>query len=139
MTASTSSATPARRALALPVTVGCLAVGAAGYVAARDPSSTANYPGCVVRSVTGLWCPGCGLTRAAHHLLNGDIGQALGYNALVIPVGLLLAITWTAWLMGGRGPGWVHRAALPAWLALAIVAVTFTILRNVPAFDVFRG
>ena len=141
MTASTSSATPARGALALPLAVGCGALGVAGYVAALDPSTTGTYPLCVFRSVTGLWCPGCGLTRAAHHLLHGDFGRALGYNALVLPVGVLLVITWIAWLMGSRGhpPAWVHRAALPAWVVLAIVAVTFTILRNVPAFDVLRG
>ena len=108
-------------------------------MAAVDPSSAATYPACVFHSVTGLWCPGCGLTRAAHHMLHGDIGRALGYNALVIPVGMLLVLTWIAWLMGARRPPWVHRAAVPAWLALAIVAVTFTILRNVPAFDVLRG
>jgi hypothetical protein len=141
VTASTSSVTAPHRALALPVAVGCGAVGAAGYVAARDPASTGTYPQCVFRSVTGLWCPGCGLTRAAHHLLHGDIERALGYNALVLPVGGLLVITWVAWLMGtgGHRPAWVQRAALPAWVVLAAVAVTFTIVRNIPAFDVLRG
>lgn len=110
-------------------------------MAALDPSATGTYPGCVFRSVTGLWCPGCGLTRAAHHVLNGDIGRAFGYNALVLPVGVLLTITWIVWLMGvgGHRPAWAHRAALPAWIVLAIVAVTFTIVRNIPAFDVLRG
>ena len=110
-------------------------------MAALDPSSTGTYPECLFRSATGLWCPGCGLTRAAHHLLHGDIERALGYNALVLPFGGLLVITWIAWLRGSGGhrPAWVHRAALPAWIVLAIVAMTFTIVRNIPAFDVLRG
>ena len=140
MTASTSSATPARRALVLPIAVGCCAVGAAGYVAALEPAASGVYPVCLFRSVTGWWCPGCGLTRAAHHLMHGDIGRALGHNVLVFPFGVLLVITWIAWLVGsaGRRPAWAHRAALPAWLAVAFAAVTFTIVRNVPAFDVLR-
>ena len=73
--------------------------------------------------------------------MHGDIAQALGYNVLVLPVGLLLVMTWIAWLLdaGGHRPTWAHRAAVPAWLVVASAAVTFTILRNVSAFDVLRG
>jgi hypothetical protein len=133
--------TPVRSSLALPIAVGCCATAAALYVTALDPSSTGTYPVCAVRSVTGWWCPGCGLTRAVHHLMHGDIRQALGHNALVVPVVALLVLTWIAWLMDswGRRLTWVHRAAIPAWLGLAIAAAAFTILRNLPSFDALRG
>jgi uncharacterized protein DUF2752 len=145
MAASTSSATPARSALAVsiagPIAAGCCAIGAAVYVAALDPSSTGPYPDCVVRSVTGWWCPGCGLTRATHHLLRGDLTQALGYHALVVPVVVLLALTWFAWLVTslGRHPTWARRTAVPAWLVLAIAAMLFAIARNLPSFHSLRG
>jgi hypothetical protein len=139
--ASTSSVTPHRRSLGLPIAVGCCAIGAAVYVAAIDPSSTGAYPVCAFRSVTGWWCPGCGLTRAMHHLLHGNVGRALGYNALVVPVAVLLVLAWIAWLMdaGGRRQAWVHRAVMPAWLGLAIAAPAFAILRNLPSFHVLRA
>lgn len=140
MTASTSSA-PAGRVLALPIAVGCSATAAALYVAALDPSSNGILPACAFRSVTGWWCPGCGLTRATHHLLRGDVTQALGHNALVVPVLAMLVLTWGAWLMATRGlrPPWVHLVAVPAWFGLAIVAVAFAIVRNLDSFDALRG
>jgi hypothetical protein len=141
MAASTSSATRAGGALILPVAAGCCAVGAAVYVAARDPSSGGMYPECAFRSVTGWWCPGCGLTRAAHHLLNGDLGQALGHNALVVPIVALLALGWMTWLLdcGGRRPLRLRRATIPAWFGLAFTAVAFAVARNVPSLDGWRS
>jgi hypothetical protein len=139
VTASTSSAR-AGRVLALPIAVGCSAAAAALYVAALDPSSSGSFPACAFRSVTGWWCPGCGLTRATHHLLRGDVSQALGYNALVVPVLAMLVLTWGAWLGHslGRRPAWISRAAPPAWAGLAIVAVAFAIVRNLDSFDALR-
>lgn len=39
---------------------------------------------CILHEVTGLYCPGCGGTRAFMHLLHGDIGQSLHYHPLVL-------------------------------------------------------
>ena len=127
--------------MARPIAVGCVATAAAARVATLDPSSARASPLCAVRSVTGWWCPGCGLTRATHHLMHGEIGQALGYNALVVPIVALLLLTWITWLVdpGGRRSPWMHRAAVPAWIALAVAALAFALLRNVPSFDAMRG
>lgn len=140
MTASTSSA-PAGRVLALPIAVGCSATAAALYGAALDPSSSGTFPACAFRSVTGWWCPGCGLTRATHDLLHGDLAEAFAYNALVVPVLAMLILTWGAWLGDslGRRPAWIPRAAPPAWAGLAIVALAFAILRNLAPFESLRG
>ena len=140
MTASTSSA-PAGRILALPIAVGCCATAAALYVAALDPSSSGTFPACAFRSVTGWWCPGCGLTRATHDLLHGDLAEAFADNALVVPVLAMLILTWGAWLGHslGRRPAWISRAAPAAWAGLAIVALAFAILRNLAPFELLRG
>lgn len=42
------------------------------------------YPGCLFRGVTGLYCPGCGATRASHFLLHGDLINAVRMNALFV-------------------------------------------------------
>lgn len=49
-----------------------------------------EYP-CVMRSMLGLYCPGCGGTRAVFFLLHGQIGKSLFYNPVVCyAVGFLL-------------------------------------------------
>ncbi len=145
VTASTSSAAAARGTLAVsiagPIAVGCCAMGAVAYIAALDPSSGGASPLCPLRSLTGWWCPGCGLTRAAHHLLHGDIGRAHGYNALVVPVVVLLTLAWIAWLLDARGrrPAWLQRVVIPAFIGFGIVAAVFAVARNLPSFDALRG
>lgn len=39
---------------------------------------------CLFQSVTGLYCPGCGGTRAAAALFRGEIRESLHYHPLVL-------------------------------------------------------
>lgn len=47
---------------------------------------------CTFRRVTGVPCPGCGLTRCFICLMRGDVARAWGYN----PSGLLLFVVVAA-------------------------------------------
>ncbi|CAN5513621.1 hypothetical protein BH09VER1_BH09VER1_45160 [soil metagenome] len=47
-------------------------------------------PVCPFKSMTGLPCPLCGGTRAAHAMLQGDLARTLYLNPLAIPAVLLL-------------------------------------------------
>ncbi len=64
-----------------------------GGAGLRRPTEDSDfYPPCVFHSLTGLQCPGCGTTRALHHLLHGDIVGAFHLNAMlfvVVPFGVL--------------------------------------------------
>jgi len=52
-----------------------------------DPSvSSSLFPKCPFYLLTGLQCPGCGIQRAIHCLLHGDVVQAFHYNAFAIIV-----------------------------------------------------
>ena len=48
-------------------------------------------PECNFYKWTGLYCPGCGATRAAIELMNGDILLSLRQNVLIVVL-LLIAI-----------------------------------------------
>ena len=72
-------------------------------VGSDDPADGGAFVPCPFRALTGLWCPGCGLTRATHHLLRGDVGQALRYNAFVIVILAALTAVWLGWLLGAAG------------------------------------
>lgn len=47
---------------------------------AVDPTRHMLTPPCPYLTLTGLACPGCGLTRAVHFLLHGDVSLAFAYN-----------------------------------------------------------
>lgn len=117
--------------------------GAAAYVAGVlvvDPFEDRAI-GCPVHELTGAWCPGCGATRASWFLLHGHLGDALRYNALLLPAVAFLALRWlhlaapagTGWLPRGvRSPSTIRPGELTAVVA---VVVAFTVARNLPPFD----
>ena len=113
------------------------AIGAAGvYVALADPARAGSrFPICSFHQLTGLWCPGCGLTRGMHELLTGNVVGALGLNLFVPIVVVAIVGGWWIWLrrsLGHPSPQWL--AAIPRWLPQVAVAlvVAYGVLRNVP-------
>jgi hypothetical protein len=69
-----------------------------GLLAARfaNPDRPLPFDVCVLKVLTGIRCPTCGLTRSLCHALRGDWSASLGYH----PAGILLAIAligWMAW------------------------------------------
>lgn len=94
-----------------------------------------DIPLCITYRLTGVYCPGCGATRCVHALLDGDLTLALHNNALLLaalPVAAFWFVLWTVRRIQGRplvmpGPRLV--------IAAAMIAVVFSILRNLPAFS----
>ena len=120
------------------VATGATLAGAAVYVGMVEPGRGGWLPPCPLHAATGLWCPGCGLTRATHHLLRGDVAAALGANLLVPLVLAAIALGWWATLavsLGRPAPTWARRVPAGVWAALAVAVGTFTVLRNLAAFD----
>jgi hypothetical protein len=119
-----------------PVAVGVGLAAAGLYVAANDPAAAGSrFPACVFHRATGLWCPGCGLTRGTHQLLNGDVAAALSYNVFTPIVLAAIAVTWVVWLRTAWGrPTRTLVERLPAWWggALAVAMVVFGVARNLP-------
>lgn len=70
--------------------------------AKHDPESSWLFPRCMVFSLTGLKCPGCGTQRALHHLLDGDVAGAWNYNAALIVSLPLIALLFGSYAMRGK-------------------------------------
>ncbi len=44
---------------------------------------------CVFKSMLGISCPGCGMTRAIHEILHFNFFQSIKYNILAVPLVIL--------------------------------------------------
>src|ERR1700733_9675719 len=99
--ALTCTATPSAPARGLSarapiVAMTCVCAGASAFLFAVDPSRHAVYPQCLLYNATGLYCAGCGATRALYALLHGRLLDALHDNVLfvaVLPVVLYVLAT----------------------------------------------
>jgi hypothetical protein len=117
----------------------------AAYVATADPSGRGGFLPCPFRTLTGWWCPGCGLTRATHHLFRGDIAQALRYNVFVVLVLVAVVGSWLAWTLKTMRRSLLHPRVNPVtgarWLLSGTIAlvVLFAVARNLPGFEALRG
>lgn len=74
----------------------------------RKTGGAGWWPGCMFRKLTGIECPGCGMTRAAHALLNGRISDAFAFN----PVGIIL-LPLAMLAIGIEVIAWVREKPLP--------------------------
>jgi hypothetical protein len=91
---------------------------AAAGMALWDPARHGGPPLCPWRALTGVACPGCGITRAAGALLRGRWDDAVHLHPLVLPVVVQLALVWILALAGTR-----LRRQPPAWVTPALLAV----------------
>lgn len=123
----------------IPVVVAVCALlvvaGGAWWLRMRDPAVGGGIAACRFHALTGWQCPGCGMTRATHHLLNGRLGRAFYFNALYVAMspGLLL---WGAWWVrhwwsekpmsarARRANAWLGGMVLAAWLVFWLVRNT---------------
>jgi len=86
---------------------------------------------CIFQQMTGLYCPGCGATRAVKALAHGDALLALHDNAwLLLFAGpsLGLAASTSLWKVSDRYRERVRRYLIVTGYA----AGAFFILRNIP-------
>jgi hypothetical protein len=70
---------------------------------------------CPLRTLTGVPCPLCGMTRAVVAAVHGHLLDSLRFN----PAGLLVVALAIALLTGVR----VDRVRIPPWLLVAFVAL----------------
>ena len=97
-----------------------------GRVAVRGLTGLALPPSCPFRSLAGIRCPGCGLTRSFIHLAEGDWRASWRAHRLGMPLAALLALQIPYRVLAlcrpgmGAIPGRWRAALVAAFLALLI-------------------
>lgn len=90
---------------------------------------------CIFHELTGLYCPGCGITRCLVSIIKLDFMQAFRYNMLVfilLPIFIFIGIKkYYCWLLNKQCFLFSNRF----YITLAIITILFGILRNI--FPVF--
>jgi hypothetical protein len=128
-------AAPSRTAVVGPLTAAAFGIVALGYVAASDPAHHQTLvPPCPFHAATGLWCPGCGLTRATHAILRGHVMTGLGYNLFTPLLFGLIGWSWLVWMGKAVGRPIPEPAVVPRkiWVGIIVAVAIFTVARNIP-------
>ena len=89
------------------------------YFYLHDPTTVTWYPKCTTYQLTGLLCPGCGITRAAYNAIHGNIVRSLQCNALAY-----LTVIWLAILIYSK------KYTLHLSISYAVIVIAYTVLRN---------
>jgi len=97
-----------------------------------SPYTDTHFPGCALRSLTGLDCPACGSQRAFADLLHGRIASAVHNNLLFVATVVLLVLWFVVESINvfrGRPSLRVRWPKRTPWILLGVV-LAFFFLRN---------
>ncbi|MEH6793913.1 MAG: DUF2752 domain-containing protein [Rhodococcus sp. (in: high G+C Gram-positive bacteria)] len=121
------------RSIAAPLGVAAAAVGGLVLLHVRDPR-TSTYLPCPLHALTGLWCPGCGTTRALGDLTRGDVAAAASSNVVAVVLVVVAVGVWGLWLRARwtQKPLTLPRPNRPAAAVLVALLTVFTVVRNTP-------
>lgn len=126
-----------KRSVRAALLLGAAAVFAAGalYLYFHDPY---QYPlPCIIKLLTGMYCPGCGAGRACFSILHGKFFDAFCYNPL-----LVILLPFAGGYIAARGIDWAvtggnhidGKISIKLLLAVLIIILVYGILRNTPIF-----
>jgi hypothetical protein len=108
-----------RSSFGLWVLAGLLAVG--GFLLFRVwvPAPGTQNIVCLIRRLSGLPCPGCGMTRAFAHLAKGEWAAAASDHLLAFGIAAELGCAWLLW-----GAALVRRrpVRMPPWFERTVLA-----------------
>lgn len=107
-------------------------VAALGLMTMASPSDDGPTI-CPVALLTGVACPGCGMSRALAWLLRGDMERAVIYHPLA-PIVMLIGLLAVGWALGRRLRGWKAPSAIltnSAVIGLGLLLMTVWVARLV--------
>lgn len=120
-----------RRLLAVS---GGLLLAGLGYALVYDATGF-SIP-CPFYAVTGLQCPGCGVSRMCLCLLHLDFSGAWHYNPVILsllPVGIILAVRLAARYVKTGSKALTKGENATLW-AMIVILLLFGVIRNLPFY-----
>ncbi|OJU12279.1 MAG: hypothetical protein BGN88_03905 [Clostridiales bacterium 43-6] len=101
-----------------------------------QPNTLFSLPKCVLNETTGLFCPSCGATRMAVHLLKLQVWDAIKNNLLIFFTFSYLCFLYILWhvclFKNKKFPQiYFNNKILFAYVTVVIL---FSVLRNIPYF-----
>lgn len=114
------------------ICIGPFILLAVAYLIAQLVINYVPLPPCLVHTLTGLQCPGCGMTRSVIALVNGDILLSLRQNALLIVFILIAVIFYIEYALNAFGVNLklpFHKMRY-VYIFLALLAI-YSVLRNI--------
>ena len=101
-----------------------------------DPSKAGFFPRCPIHALTGLYCAGCGTTRALHALLHCNMSAAIRFNplsVLLLPVLSYYFLSFTREVFRTKPLPDPLGARRSIRLLIGLV-VAFSIMRNIRTY-----
>lgn len=92
---------------------------------------------CIINKITGLYCSGCGMTRAVYSLIRLDFYQAFRYNALsivLLPI-IVMYVLFEIYAKVFDKTNIMNRMPIWIWYTLAMIAIVFGFIRNIEFFS----
>ena len=111
-----------------------LAIGVAYYIFVR--LTGVGVP-CIIRLITGKYCPGCGISRMCFALVRGDIETAFRCNMLLttlLPFAFVFALR-RAYIYVKSGETKETRIESVLIIITFVLTVAFWIMRNTETFS----
>ncbi len=96
---------------------------------------------CPIKKITGLYCPGCGITRCLFALLEGNIPKAFRANQLVfilLPFLIAYFIYYIYLYIAAKKDTILKKIPTFYYIILLIIVLAYGILRNIEYFSFLR-
>lgn len=92
------------------------------------------YIDCPIKKITGLYCPGCGITRMLFSIIQLDFYQAFRYNPLIF-LSLPIIIVFIIDKIITKEEPLYNKVSTKIWIIIIVIFIIYGILRNIPFFD----
>lgn len=109
-----------------------LVIGGVSLYNFLDVNLISIVPACQFYKVTGLYCAGCGGTRAVHNLLKGDIVHSIQYNFIPFFSAAFILLLLLQHSLNTLAGTKLHILSFRTWMLwpIAFTVAAFWILRN---------
>ena len=90
---------------------------------------------CIFHEITGLYCPGCGVTKLTFSLLELDFYQAFRANPLIFILLILAIIYYLIKIILNKLFKINITISNYVYYILLVITILFGVLRNIPGFE----